>query len=166
MADELLLRGSFAEGFRAPSIGELYGTLSRFDATLVDPCSGAGATLPACVADGVPPGYTQTNSQISVVTSGNAELQPETSNSLMLGAVWSPSFAAQAAWSDHLDIGVTFYRHTIENANQAPDAQAILVRCVFQATPVACAAYDRSHRGPNVRFAANLDNPGTQERKH
>src|SRR3546814_4946946 len=152
VADELLLRGSFAEGFRAPSIGELYGTLSRFDATLVDPCSGAGATLPACVADGVPPGYTQTNSQISVVTSGNAELQPETSNSLMLGAVWSPSFAAQAAWSDRLDIGVTFYRHTIENAIQAPDAQAILERCVFQADPVACAAYDRSDRGQIVRF--------------
>src|SRR3546814_15972518 len=31
VADELLLRGSFAEGFRAPSIGELYGTLSRFE---------------------------------------------------------------------------------------------------------------------------------------
>ncbi|HEY9540844.1 MAG TPA: TonB-dependent receptor, partial [Luteimonas sp.] len=161
VADELLLRGSFAEGFRAPSIGELYGTLSRFDATLVDPCSGAGATLPACVADGVPPGYTQTNSQISVVTSGNAELQPETSNSLMLGAVWSPSFAAQAAWSDRLDIGVTFYRHTIENAIQAPDAQAILERCVFQADPVACAAYDRSDRGQIVRFDDILDNLGT-----
>src|SRR3546814_6555568 len=76
-----------------------------------------------CSSD-LPPGYTQTNSQISVVTSGNAELQPETSNSLMLGAVWSPSFAAQAAWSDRLDIGVTFYRHTIENAIQAPDARS------------------------------------------
>src|SRR3546814_72057 len=115
-------------------MGGLYGTLSRFVATLVDPCSGAGATLPACVADGVPPGYTQTNSQISVVTSGNAELQPETSNSLMLGAVWSPSFAAQAAWSDRLDIGVTFYRHPIENATQAPDAQAIPRARLFPAT--------------------------------
>src|SRR3546814_6447240 len=48
VADELLLRGSFAEGFRAPSIGELYGTLSRFAATLFDPCTGPAATLPAC----------------------------------------------------------------------------------------------------------------------
>src|SRR3546814_8844098 len=132
VADELLLRGSFAEGFRAPSIGELYGTLSRFDATLVDPCSGAGATLPACVSDGVPPGYTQTNSQISVVTSGNAALQPENSNSLMLGAVWSPSFAAPAAWSDRLAIGVTCSRHPIENETQAPAAQTIPDRSVFK----------------------------------
>src|SRR3546814_7135047 len=79
----------------------------------------------------------------------------------MLGAVWSPSFAAQAAWSDRLDIGVTFYRHTIENAIQAPDAQAILERCVFQADPVACAAYDRSDRGQIVRFDDILDNLGT-----
>jgi iron complex outermembrane receptor protein len=161
VADELLLRGSFAEGFRAPSIGELYGTLSRFDATLVDPCSGAGATLPACVADGVPPDYTQTNSQISVVTSGNADLQPETSNSLMLGAVWSPSFASGVSWSDRLDFGVTFYRHTIENAIQAPDAQAILDRCVATGDPVACASYDRSARGQIVRFDDILDNLGT-----
>src|SRR3546814_13402926 len=79
----------------------------------------------------------------------------------MVGAVWSPSFAAQAAWSDRLDIGVTFYRHTIENAIQAPDAQATLERCVFQADPVACAAYDRSDRGQIVCFDDILDNLGT-----
>src|SRR3546814_5343321 len=154
VADELLLRGSFAEGFRAPSIGELYGTLSRFDATLVDPCSGAGATLPACVADGVPPGYTQTNSQISVVTSGNAELQPETSTSLMLGAVGSPSFAARAALSDRLDIGVTFYRPTNENTIPAPDTQAIRHPYVFQADPLARPPPPPHHRAPPDPSAA------------
>ena len=30
---------SWAEGFRAPSIGELFGTQSRFDEVLDDPCS-------------------------------------------------------------------------------------------------------------------------------
>jgi iron complex outermembrane recepter protein len=161
IAEELVLRGSFAEGFRAPSIGELYGTLSRFDATLVDPCSGAGATSPECVAEGVPPDYVQTNSQISVVTSGNADLQPETSRSLMLGAVWSPSIADGAAWSDRLDLGITFYRHTIEDAIQAPDAQAILDRCVAFRDPFSCASYDRSERGQIVRFDDILDNLGT-----
>ncbi|WP_152979656.1 TonB-dependent receptor domain-containing protein [Stenotrophomonas daejeonensis] len=78
------------EGFRAPSIGELYGTLSRFDATLVDPCNNAASTTPKCVADGVPPGYEQVNPQISVVTSDNRDLQPEKSRSFMAGAVWSP----------------------------------------------------------------------------
>ena len=159
--DELLLRMSYAEGFRAPSIGELYGTLSRFDATLVDPCSGAGVPSPACAADGVPAGYEQTNSQISLVTSGNAALQPERSRSLMVGSVWSPSFADEVSWSDRLDLGVTFYRHHITDAIQAPDAQAILERCIATREASACASYDRSDRGQIIRFDAILANLGT-----
>lgn len=161
LVDELLFRASYAQGFRAPSIGELFGTLSRFDATLVDPCSGAAATTPQCVADGVPPGYTQNNPQISVVTAGNRELRPETSHSVMLGAVWSPSFADDVSWSDQLDLSVTFYRHEIEDAIQAPDAQAILDRCVATRDPIACASYDRNDRGAIVRFDDILDNLGT-----
>ncbi len=159
--DELLWRMSYAEGFRAPSIGELYGTLSRFDATLIDPCSGAASSSAVCAADGVPPGYEQTNSQISVVTSGNAALQPEHSRSLMIGTVWSPSFADEVSWSDRLDLGVTFYRHHITDAIQAPDAQAILERCIATREPVACASYDRSDRGQIVRFDDILANLGT-----
>ncbi|MDH5835049.1 TonB-dependent receptor plug domain-containing protein [Luteimonas kalidii] len=161
VADEFLLRGSFAEGFRAPSIGELYGTLSRFDATLVDPCNNAASTTPECVADGVPPGYEQTNPQISVITSGNAELEPETSRSLMLGGVWSPSFADAASWSDRLDLGVTFYRHTIDGAIQALDAQTVLERCIFGRDPVSCGLYERNDRGQIVRFDNILGNVGT-----
>ena len=161
VADEFLLRGSFAEGFRAPSIGELYGTLSRFDATLVDPCNNDASTTPQCVADGVPPGYEQSNPQISVVTSGNIDLQPETSRSLMLGAVWSPSFASDASWSQALDLGLTFYRHTIDGAIQALDAQTILERCISTRDPVSCGFYERNERGQIVRFDNILGNVGT-----
>ncbi|MDH7452170.1 TonB-dependent receptor [Luteimonas composti] len=161
VADEFLLRGSFAEGFRAPSIGELYGTLSRFDATLVDPCNNEASTTPQCVADGVPPGYEQSNPQISVVTAGNIDLQPETSRSLMLGAVWSPAFADEASWSQALDLGLTFYRHTIDGAIQALDAQTILNRCISTRDPVSCGFYERNDRGQIVRFDNILGNVGT-----
>ena len=161
VTDEFLLRGSFAEGFRAPSIGELYGTLSRFDATLVDPCNRPAATTPACVAEGVPADYEQSNPQISVVTSGNDQLQPETSRSLMLGSVWSPSFAEATAWSDRLDLGVTFYRHTIDGAIQALDAQTILNRCIATRDPLSCGFYERNARGQIVRFDNILGNVGT-----
>ncbi|MCH1909691.1 TonB-dependent receptor [Stenotrophomonas sp. Y6] len=160
-ADELLLRMSFAQGFRAPSIGELYGTLSRFDATLVDPCNNAASTTPKCVADGVPPGYEQVNPQISVVTSGNRDLQPEKSRSFMAGAVWSPGWAEDSGWASKLDLGVTFYRHTIDGAIQAPDAQAILNRCIDSRDAVACASYTRNERGQIVRFEDILANLGT-----
>ena len=160
-ADELLLRMSFAQGFRAPSIGELYGTLSRFDATIVDPCNNAASTTPKCVADGVPPGYEQANPQISVVTSGNRELEPEESRSFMAGAVWSPSWAEDSSWASKLDLGVTFYRHTIDKAIQAPDAQAIMDRCIDSRDATACASYTRNDRGQIVRFEDILANLGT-----
>ena len=57
---DLLFRAAVAEGFRAPSIGELFGSLSRFDATIADPCSdfnntGASQTvIDNCIAEGVP----------------------------------------------------------------------------------------------------------------
>jgi iron complex outermembrane receptor protein len=37
--NDLLLRGGFGQGFRAPGIGELFGSNARFDQTLADPCS-------------------------------------------------------------------------------------------------------------------------------
>ncbi|MEN5207168.1 TonB-dependent receptor [Stenotrophomonas terrae] len=160
-ADELLLRMSFAQGFRAPSIGELYGTLSRFDATIVDPCNNAASTTPKCVADGVPPGYEQANPQISVVTAGNRKLEPEESRSFMAGAVWSPSWAEDSSWASKLDLGVTFYRHTIDKAIQAPDAQSIMDRCIDSRDAFACASYTRNDRGQIVRFEDILANLGT-----
>ena len=161
VADQFLVRGSFSEGFRAPSIGELYGTFSRFDATLQDPCSGAGATQPNCAAAGVPAGYEQPNPQISVVTAGNRDLQPETSHSYMLGAVWSPSWGENSAWSEKLDIGVTYYHHIIHDAIQAPDAQTILNRCVETNDADACSHYTRNANGAINSFNDILDNLGT-----
>ena len=161
IADEFLVRGSFAEGFRAPSIGELYGTFSRFDATLQDPCSGAGATQPNCVAAGVPPTYEQPNPQISVTTAGNRDLQPETSHSYMLGAVWSPSWGTNSSWSEKFDFGVTYYHHTIQDAIQAPDAQTILNRCVGSLDAEACSHYTRNANGAITSFNDILDNLGT-----
>ncbi len=37
--ENLMLRVSYAEGFRAPNIGELYNLGSRFDSGITDPCN-------------------------------------------------------------------------------------------------------------------------------
>ncbi|MCW3005314.1 MAG: TonB-dependent receptor, partial [Conexibacter sp.] len=85
---DLLVRGSWGQGFRAPSIGELFGGPSRFDLVITDPCwgfltNGSSATVRAnCIARGVPANgsYTQLNSQIPVITCGNKRLKPEPSD--------------------------------------------------------------------------------------
>jgi len=57
--EDVLVRASWGQSFRAPSIGELFGSASRFDQEAIDPCSGMTPATPAniranCVANGVP----------------------------------------------------------------------------------------------------------------
>ena len=130
------LRGTYSEGFRAPTIGELFGSASRFDATLSDPCSIGldGSPAPGnpanCAALGVPAGYQQANSQISVTTGGNSDLEPETADTYTAGLVWSPAFAVDTSWSERLDFEFTYYNVEVEGAIQAIDAQTQLNLCV------------------------------------
>src|SRR5690606_31667641 len=74
-------------------------------------------------------GAVQTNTQISVTTGGNDDLQPELSDSWTTGFVWSPGFASGTGWSDRLDIDVTYYNHEVEGAIQAINAQLQLDLC-------------------------------------
>jgi len=167
VADELLVRATYSEGFRAPSIGELYGSPSRADLQIDDPCLVGTDGSPAtgdpgnCAALGVPPGTEQTNSQISVTTGGNEDLDPETARSFTAGFVFSPSFASGTAWSDRLDLEVTYYRHSIEGAVQAIDAQTQLDLCVETLDPLYCDGITRSPVGGINAFNNRLTNLGS-----
>ncbi|HEX6930300.1 MAG TPA: TonB-dependent receptor [Gammaproteobacteria bacterium] len=164
-SDELLFRASAAEGFRAPSIGELFGSASRFDATLSDPCSNYPGTAfeDECAALGIPASYEQINPQISVTTGGNPELLPEESDSLMFGAVYSPAWAAGLSWADRLDFELTWYSHELTDAIQAIDAQFQLVRCVQTNDPLFCSGINRTPGGEINGFANRLTNIGGVE---
>lgn len=154
--DDLTFRGTWGQGFRAPSIGELFGTFSRFDATLTDPCNGATGQLGAnCMALGVPnpATFAQLNPQISVLTGGNPNLRPEKSRDISLGAVYSPSWADNTAWSKRLDFELTYYKIQIKNAIQAKSAQTLLDRCAETLDPAFCNGQGRTAAG----FVAFLD---------
>jgi len=160
--DEFLLRSTFAEGFRAPNIGELFGTASGFDAVLNDPCSAnaPGGRHPNCGQLGVPAGYVQPNPQISVLTGGNNALQPETADSWTAGFVWSPGFATGTGWSERMDVEFSWYRHEIEGGIQAVDAQTQLNLCVQTLNPAFCEGIRRNNLGAIDRFANFLTNIG------
>jgi iron complex outermembrane receptor protein len=80
---DLMIRGTYAQGFRAPAIGELFGSLSRFDAPVSDPCNGLNAAgfnqtvRQNCINAGVPStgAFNQTGSQLGVLTGGNLPSQ-------------------------------------------------------------------------------------------
>lgn len=146
---DLRLRANWAQGFRAPQIGELFGSASRFDQTLSDPCSNDStaaqnflnnATVRAnCIAAGVPAGgsYAQANPQISVIVGGNQDLKPEKSKSWVLGGVYSPSFLPR------FSVEVNWYDIRINDAIQTVDAEVTLNNCVINDDPAACALVTR-----------------------
>lgn len=98
----LLLRGTVAEVFRAPTIGNIYGQPRKFGSRLnSDPCDHLTAANPAC--PNVPTDGSFVNDTVAshvqgdVLTSGSAyagfDLGPEEGKSFDIGAVYSPDFA-------------------------------------------------------------------------
>ena len=163
---DLRLRASYSEGFRAPTIGELFGTPSRFDQTLFDPCSSSpgnlaprrfqnDATVRAnCIAQGVPASgsYQQPNPQLSVTTGGNEDLDAETSKGWNLGAVFSP--AALPRFS----VEANYYRMKINGAIQSIDAKVTLDRCTLLNDSASCANISRAPSGPVILIDGILQN--------
>ena len=164
--EDLVLRATISQGFRAPNLGELYG-LTQFGATLTDPCGTTGSPGPAgpqyvarCAAAGVSPTFEQANTQITTFTGGNRNLQPEKSDNYSLGAVWSPGWADNLSWSSKLDFEANYFHYKVKKAIQAPDIQSLLNACYNGSLSGApCAGFTRGAGGnlnPPTDFLANL----------
>ncbi len=168
--DDLLLRASYAEGFRAPALGELFGAQSRADAPIDDPCTNVAgspyqtnATVRAnCTADGVPASgsYQEPNGgQLPTLTGGNSALAPETSKTWLFGAVYSPDWARDGALAD-LSLEVNYYDITVEGAIAAVNPQVTLTRCAFLGDPLACGNVTRTSSGIISSIQGLLQNIG------
>jgi iron complex outermembrane recepter protein len=159
--DDLLIRGTVAEGFRAPSIAELFATGSRSDVTLTDPCDTAdAATQSACTAiwsNMVYPDFNSVDaSQIGVNTGGNINLKAETSDSTTFGVVYD------ASWADSLMFTLNYYDHEINDAIQSIDPQTQLNACVA-GDASSCTGISRTGVGSINGFNNALVNIGTIE---
>ncbi|MEO8080938.1 MAG: TonB-dependent receptor, partial [Caldimonas sp.] len=96
---QLLLRTSFGQGFRAPSLQDLYAP----NTTGVTP---QGATDPLrCPTTG--DGIKDCSTQFAVTNGGNATLKPEKSNNLTLGLVVEPAA--------NVTVGVDYFRILLKN---------------------------------------------------
>ncbi len=147
---DLLVRATISEGFRAPDINSLFQGNSDSFQTVSDPCTGAGqattnrfATLTAaqrqnCVAAGTPTtGAQQASGQIRATVGGNANLQPETSDSLSVGFVYNPEFIPG------FDVSLDYWRVEIENSITSLGAQTILDACILGGATAQCRLVSR-----------------------
>jgi len=168
--NDLLVRATVSEGFRAPTIGELFGSAARFDQTLTDPCSDflnlgqSQQTIDNCIALGVPAdgSYVQFNPQISTATGGNDLLTPETADSYTVGFVYAPEWATDASWTNGIEFEFTYWNHEVENAIQAFEAQIQLDGCVDSGDPndFLCDGIGRTANGVINAFDQRLTNIG------
>ena len=155
---DLLVRGSYATGFRAPSLGELFGGRSRFDLPANDPCtSAAGGLFPTnatvrrnCIANGVPAdgSYAEDQGgQLPVITQGNRNLRPEKSRSLLFGAVYSPDWARNSGFASNFSIEANYYDIRVKKAIGAVDANLTLNNCALLGNAASCALVIRTANG-------------------
>jgi iron complex outermembrane receptor protein len=154
---DLLLRASYSTGFRAPSLGELFGGRSRFDLPVNDPCSNiagspyqASATVRAnCTADGVPASgaYAEEPGQLPVITQGNLDLTPEKSRNILLGAVYAPGWARNAGWASNLSLEANYYDIRVKDAIGAVDPNLTLNNCALLGDAASCALTVRTANG-------------------
>jgi iron complex outermembrane recepter protein len=155
--DDLLVRGNYAEGFRAPTIADLFGGLSGTFSSYTDPCDtvgGAAATNPDVAARcsagfggqaATPSGFRQPGqggqpcsafpcqTGVQFLSGANPALKPETATTKTLGIVYSP------AWLEGIDVSVDWFRVHIDNAIAADSEQDVLDDCYLRGDASRCA---------------------------
>jgi iron complex outermembrane receptor protein len=173
--DDLLLRGTYAQGFRAPTVADLYAGSSESFESFLDPCDsafGASATDAAvrsrCAAAGVPANYRQVDqsgAQISSNTGGqnpsafrtgaNPRLKPESSITRTAGLVYSPMYL------DGMDITLDYYKVDIHDVITPILAGDILNFCYVRNDPTYCGRFTRAADGRITSLDESLVNLGS-----
>ena len=173
--DDLLFRGTYAEGFRAPAISDLFGGVGGSFEFYTDPC-GVGAPnsvngSPACNAAGVPVGYVQLAQGLAPCTAypcqtpdqflsgSNPNLAPETATSKTAGIVFSPH------WVEGLDISLDWYNYDLKDAIISDSVDRILRECYVLGNAQRCtdAGLTRAADGHITGMFFGLANLGQQE---
>lgn len=148
---DILLRGTYAQGFRAPSILELFQGTRQTNFQAVDPCNGGGAGRPGCA--GVPGGYNQNqfgSGAISGVTSGNRNLDAETADTFSAGIALTPSFLPR------FSLTVDWFRINVKDAISAQSAAQILTNCAT--TGLFCNLVQRAPSGEVLQLTQAVVN--------
>lgn len=118
--NDLLVRANYAEGFRAPSVNELFqGDVTYQGIQADDPCivtnNPVSAVQARCAQFGVPAGFNPAMDVVGTsVQAGNPDLRPETSRSRGVGLVHNP------AWVEWLQRQHRLVRHTVARRCRRP----------------------------------------------
>jgi outer membrane receptor protein involved in Fe transport len=155
--DDLLLRATVADVFRAPTIGNLFSGPQGNAPTASDPCFGftnadtdpghVAACGPGTGATNIPPGgiTKQPNSQLTGVLSGSNyagyTLRPEQGRSFDWGLVYDPS------WLSGASVSLDYWRLKLDDNISSLGAQTVLTQCYQDANSPFCPYIHRTQLG-------------------
>ena len=115
---QIALRGTYSEGFRAPSFSES-GNSGVIGYTPYIAANSAPASFVAAHSPGgVPDAYITNPYNLNGSTIGNPLIKPETSRSYTLGAIFEPN--------SHFNISIDYYNISKKNVIGGPNQGAIL----------------------------------------
>jgi iron complex outermembrane receptor protein len=163
----LLVRATYAEGFRAPALADSFGSGSQGYDSYLDACDslyGEAARTPAvkarCSAAGVPVTFRQVNQAGAPVPAsgaqtpvpfdvgiGNGALQPETATTRTLGLVYSPS------WLSGMSVALDWFDIRVKNRITTVSAVFEINQCYIDNVQAFC---DRIRRDPATGQIASL----------
>lgn len=157
---DLLLRGTVSQVFRAPNINELYSGVVGDAPTVNDPCNGyTGGNDVACANVPTDGSYRQADGQISGKASGaevaGYQLKPETGKSYDVGFVYDPR------WLDGLSISADWWRIDLEDTITGVSAQTVLNQCYANPASTFCSLIHRNGNGTINYVAEPTVNLGT-----
>ncbi len=150
--DDLLVRGTWADGFRAPTITDLYGGGSQtFTTGFKDPCDsvyGAARGSARCLQDvaanyrQLKQGFVNTTSDadqtpVPFSSGSNPNLTPELAKSKTLGFVYSPAYA------QGLTVGLDWWNIKITDTVVSDTPNQIMFDCYIAGIEARCNNFNR-----------------------
>jgi iron complex outermembrane receptor protein len=143
----LLLRGTFAEVFRAPTASDLFLGLQETADQFVDPCNNLTAAIiasnpnaaAACVNVPTDGSFAQTDSQLNAFNGGNPGLLPEEGDVITYGVAWTPNFLPR------LYMSADYFQIDLQDTIGTVGTQTILTKCFQQG--LFCDLFSRDSNG-------------------
>ena len=108
--EDLTFRGTYAEGFIAPTLGELFASPLQFQSTIFDP-------------------FTGKTYNVTEINGGNPNLKPQTSYGYYLEALWTPGSGDDNSWwhwAKGFSAYFDWYQILIRNEINTPNPQTLV----------------------------------------
>ncbi len=158
---DILLRGTWAQVFRVPTITDLFASPVNTSVTFNDPCNGLTAAKVAanpnlslaCKGVALDGSFQEPNGQITGLNEANPNLKPETGTVKTIGFVVEPSILPG------FSADMTYWNYHINNVIELLDSNYSVNQCVATGSPQFCGLINRYTSGPGSGLILVFQNP-------